>query len=70
MSDFILPEDIERMARAAAQNIADGWKALERICVIKQFPIDIAHALVENNIANGLTEPEALRKIYHHVAGS
>ena len=70
MSDFILPEDIERMARASAQFIADGWNALERICVIKQYPIDIAHALVGKHIAEGLTEPEALRKVYHHVARS
>lgn len=68
MSGFILPEDIARLAQQSAQNVADGWAALNRMCMIKQFPVDIAEALVADCIVNGLTEPEALRKIYHHVA--
>lgn len=68
VSDFILPEDIGKMAQQSAQDIADGWAMLERICMIKQYPLDIAYNKVYASLANGLMELEALHKVYHDVA--
>lgn len=67
VSDFILPGDIERMALQSAGQLADGWAALERLCRVKQYPLDIAIAKVEALIAQGLTQPESLHKVYHEV---
>lgn len=67
LSDFILPEDIARMAQQSAGDIADGWATLENMCRFRQYPMDVAYNMVQAYVAEGLTEPEALRKVYHEV---
>lgn len=71
MSDFILPGDIHAQAQQYANDSADGWHLLMKMCVIKQFPMDMAESLVvEYMHTAGLSEVEALRKVYHEVAKS
>lgn len=67
VNDFILPGDIEKLASKTAGDIAGGWSMLEKICRLKQYPLDIAYNTVHAYIASGLFELEALRKVYHEV---
>lgn len=70
MSDFILPDEIRNSADLAARDIADAWDMLVRICIVKQYPFDVAESKVEYYIAAHLSEVEAIRKVYNEVAYS
>jgi hypothetical protein len=67
MSDFILPEDITRMARATAENIAEAWIILEDMCRLMHYPLADAVNMVNAYKQSGLTEFEAMRIVYHEV---
>ncbi len=70
MSDFILPGDLSGRAQQVAQDIADAWSMLTKLCVVKQYPLDIAEAKVyyHVNTMGQLTEIEAIRKVYYEIA--
>jgi hypothetical protein len=68
VSDFILPDDIRQMAYRSSQDIADAWDMLVKVCVIKQYPFEMAESKVVHLIkVNQLNEIEAIRKVYNKV---
>ena len=67
MNDFILPGD---MGAQIAQDIADAWDMLFKLCYIKQAPFEYAEAEVHLRLTRGLTELEAIRNVYHDIAYS
>ncbi len=71
MSDFILPGDMEFLAQQVADDITDAWQILLKICVLKQYPTDIAEAKVIQYVnVYQMSELESIRKVYHEVAKS
>jgi hypothetical protein len=70
MNDFILPSDIREMGEQLAADVANAWMILERMCHFKGYPVDIARTAVGQLIFDGLSEPEAIRRIYHEVRKS
>jgi hypothetical protein len=71
MSGFILPDDIWKNAEVAARNIADAWHMLANICLVKQYPFDLAESKVGYHINSAqMSEVEAIHKVYHEVAYS
>lgn len=71
MSDFILPGDLNNLAQQTADDITDAWQILYRLCSVKQYPMDIAHnKVIEYFSVYGLSDIEAIRKVYHEVAKS
>lgn len=56
------------MGQQLSQDIADAWARLNRVCIDKQVPIDIAEAQVQRyiNIA-GLNEFEAIYKVFKEI---
>jgi hypothetical protein len=62
-----MPDDMHNMAQRFANDIVDAWSMLENMCRIKQYPMDIAMNMVNAYIHNGLTQFQAIRKVYHEV---
>jgi hypothetical protein len=71
MSGFLLPGEFNQLARQSAQDIAEAWRLLLKICAVRQYPFDIAEAQVQAYLGTQqLSEIEAIRKVYHEVAYS
>lgn len=71
MSDFILPGDLNDLAQQTADAVTDAWQILTRMCIAKQYPIDIAcNRVVEYSNVYQMSDIEAIRKVYHEVAKS
>lgn len=70
MSDFILPGDIEQMALQLSQDVADARAMLDRICIFKWVPLEMAEAQVQRYENRGFSTIEAIRKVYNEIAYS
>jgi hypothetical protein len=68
VSELILPDDINKVTAQLASDIALAWVMLERACLIKQIPIEMAEAQVKRYIDIAmLGEIEAIHKVFMEI---
>lgn len=66
---FILPGDIEAMSHQVSQNIADAWARLYNLCELKHYLLLVAESDVMEYVNHyGMSEIEAIRKVYQEIA--